>query len=402
MRFRYRALDASAQQLTGTLEAADAADAARQLLRQGLKPLQLSAEGPGHAAPAARQRAKPIKVQDRVVALQELATLLKAGVTLDEALESLASGHAHSGIGPVMRKTLQAVRAGQSLHDALASSGIGLASYLMTLVKVGEASGSLDEALQDAAKQLEFERRTAQDLRNALIYPSVLVGAGVLAVLIIFLGVIPKFAPLLKNTRSEVPEFSLWVIGSALFLKAHLLELGLLLGVSIAALVTVLLRASVRQRLLGAMARWPVLGPWLRDAEVGRWAMLTGTMLRNRVPLLDALRLSRGAAGLPEFDLLLGSAVRQLESGQTLYDTLRHSDWIPASRLNLIKVGERAGTLDAMLLSLGTIQSESARDRQKQAMTLIEPVAILLIGAVIGVLMISVMMAITSLNSGAV
>jgi general secretion pathway protein F len=400
-RFKYRALDARGQQLSGQLEAASEAEAARQLLRQGLKPLELSGSAPQAAASGVGGR-RAITVQDRVVALQELATLLKAGVALDEALDSLATGHAASGIGRAMVTTLGAVRAGQSLHDALAGSGLGLAPYLMTLVRVGEASGRLGDALQDAAAQLEFQRRTAQELRNALIYPTVLVVAGVLAVLIIFLGVIPKFAPLLKNTRGQVPEFSVWVIQSSLFLKTHLLAVGLGAGAVLGGAVAMLSRAQVRARLMDRLALAPVVGPWLRDAEVGRWALLIGTMLRNRVPLLEALRLSRGSASLTEFSLLIGSAVRELENGRSLYDALRQSPWIPAARLNLIKVGERSGTLDAMLISLGTMQSESARERQKQAMSLIEPAAILIIGAVIGVLMISVMMAITSMNSGAV
>ncbi len=401
-RFKYRALDARGQQLSGQLEAASDAEAARLLLRQGLKPLQIIGSEPATGPRAGAAGRKTITVQDRVVALQELATLLKAGVALDEALESLAGGHASSGIGRAMHKTLAAVRAGQSLHDALLDSGLGLAPYLMTLVRVGEASGSLDEALHDAAAQLEFQRKTAQELRNALIYPTVLVVAGVLAVLIIFLGVIPKFAPLLKNTRGQVPEFSMWVIQSALYLKTHLLPVGLGAGALLGGAGALLARPQVRAQLLNRLAQAPVLGPWLRDAEVGRWALLTGTMLRNRVPLLEALRLSRGAASLGEFGLLLGSAVRELENGRSLYEALRQSHWIPAARLNLIKVGERSGTLDAMLISLGTMQSESARERQKQAMTLIEPAAILIIGAVIGALMISVMMAITSMNSGAV
>jgi general secretion pathway protein F len=229
-----------------------------------------------------------------------------------------------------------------------------------------------------------------------------LVFAGLLAVLIIFIGVIPRFAPLLKGTRAQVPEFSVWVIETALFMKTHSLMLGLAAGLAAALLAALFARAAFRQALLERMAMLPVLGPWLRDAEVGRWAMLMGSMLRNRVPLLEALRLSRGALRLHDFSMLIGSAARDLEQGRTLYDSLRQSPWIPPARLNLIKVGERSGSLDAMLSSLGSMQAEAARERQKRAMALIEPIAILLIGGVIGVLMVAVMMAITSMNAGAV
>jgi general secretion pathway protein F len=402
--FKYRAQDAAGHIVSGQLEARDEAQAARELIRQGLRPLELRSPEAAATVAASRQgvRRRSITVADKVVALRELATLLKAGVVLDEALDSLASGHASSAMGVSMGRALKAVRAGQSLYEAVLASGLNLPEYLLTLIKVGEASGQLAAALADAAEQLDLSRRLAQELRNALIYPTVLVTAGLAAVLIIFIGVIPRFAPLLKGSRANVPEFSMWVIETAVFMKANLLWLSLAALAVGMAVVLVFSRSALRQALMDRLAQAPVLGPWLRDAEVGRWATLMGSMLRNRVPLLEALRLSRGAAGLRDFGVLIASAARELEHGRSLYESLRHSHWIPAARLNLIKVGERSGTLDAMLTSLGSMQSEAARERQKQAMALIEPVAILLIGAVIGVLMVSVMMAITSMNTAAV
>ena len=185
--------------------------------------------------------------------------------------------------------------------------------------------------------------------------PCVLVGAGLLAVFIIFLGVIPKFAPLLR-AAAVVPEFSVWVIETAVFFKANVLFISLGLAAVVGLVVYALLQPEVRRRLMDRLSRAPVLGAWLRDAEVGRWASLTGAMLRNRVPLLEALRLSRGATALSEFEVLLSSAVRALEGGRSLHDALSHSPWIAPARLNLIKVGERAGNLDAMLSSLGKLQ----------------------------------------------
>ncbi|MGQ3050322.1 MAG: type II secretion system F family protein [Roseateles sp.] len=401
--FSYRAQDAAGHMVSGQLEARDSSQAARELLRQGLTPLDLKAlDAPPEAVmPQAGRVPGRLTLADKVVMLRELSTLLAAGVSLDEALVSLASGHTGGAMGNVMARASRTVREGGSLHDALQASGLCLAEHLMTVVRIGEASGDLATALNDCAEQLDVSRRMGQELRNAMVYPTILVVAGLLAVLIIFIGVIPRFAPLLRGARRQMPEFSVWVIETAVYMKAHVLELGLGMGILAALLVTLLARPSFRRALLERAATAPVLGPWLRDAEVGRWALLMGTMLRNRVPLLDALKLSRGALQLREFSLLIASATRELEHGRTLYDSLRHSAWIPPTRLNLIKVGERAGSLDAMLTSLGSMQAEAARERQKRAMSLIEPIAILVIGAVIGMLMVAVMMAITSMNTGA-
>lgn len=401
--FSYRAQDGTGRVVSGRIEAPTAADASRELIRQGLQPLAIDAPKTGTSnRTALTWRANTaLSAADRVVAMRELSTLLKAGVPLDEALESMLSGYAESALGPVMQRTLQAVREGQSLHAALQASQMGLPPHVLTLVKVGEASGQLAATLLDGAEQLEFARKSVQDLRSALIYPAVLMSAGTLAVLIIFLGVIPKFAPLLRSARGEVPAFSAWLIETAVAMKAQILWIGLGTAAVIGLVAVLLSRADVRQRLLDGLSRVPTLGPWLRDAEVGRWALLMGTMLRNRVPLLEALKLSSGAISLSDFGLLMSSVTRDIEQGRSLHDSLRHASWIPASRLNLIKVGERAGTLDEMLTSLGQMQSEGARERQRTAMALIEPAAILLIGSVIGGLMISVMMVITSLNGSA-
>lgn len=397
-RFQYRALDSRGQTLVGQIEAVSETEVARDLIRQGMTPLSVKAMDV-QLAPVAARSGK-VGAIDRIVLLRELATLLKAGVTLYEALASLSSGHATGATGAGLARVHLEVRSGKSLHDALRDSGLQFPPYVLTLVRVGEVSGELGQALGDAAEQLDAERRVLAEMRNALIYPAVLVVAGLLAVLIIFLGVIPKFAPMLKSARSQAPDFSMWVIESAVYFKAHLLPIGLAAGALVGSAVASLSRPAVRQSILDLLSRSRLLGPWLRDAEVGRWAMLTGTMLRNRVPLIEALKLSRSATRLRDFDTLLASVVRSIEDGRSLHEAIGHGPWIGPSRLNLVRVGERAGSLDAMLLSLGVLQSEAARERQKTALALIEPVAILLIGAVIGVLMVSVMMAITSMNNG--
>lgn len=400
---RYRAQDSAGRELKGVLELDNEAQAVRELKRQGLRPLSVALDAPPAVPPMPSRggRAGRIGVQDRATLMQELGTLLRAGVVLDEALASLAAGYTGTPLAPVLSRALAAVRAGASLSQALAGTTLGLPPAVSTLVRVGEASGQIAEALLDGAEQLAQAHKLRQELRNALTYPAVLVGAGTLAVLIIFMGVLPRFAPLLRSARGEVPAFSVWTIETAVFLKANALAVGLGVAALLAVLVAVLGRPSVRARLMDALAGTRLLGPWLRELEVGRWATLMGAMLRNRVPLLEALQLSQQGSELSGFRSALVTAARDLQQGKTLHAGLAQSGWIAPARLNLIRVGERTGSLDAMLASLGGLQLDAARQRQKTALALIEPLAILLIGAVIGVLMVAVMMAITSLNAGA-
>ncbi len=396
--FTYRALDGDGASRNGVLVAADEATAIRTLLQQGLTPVSVTAAvAIDTTRPAAGSAG--VGATDRIALVQELATLLGAGISLGEALPSLAEAYAAQPLGPALAGLDRAVRSGERLSAALAASPLGLPPYVLAMTEAGEASGDLAAALRDAALQMDHERRIGTELRNALVYPAVLVSAGVLAVLVIFVGVVPRFASLLKSSRADVPALSRWIIESGLFVKQHLLAFGVGSAALILLAAALLSDPRVRASLLDALSRAPVLGPWLVRLEIGRWTTVLGQLLGNRVPIITAIGLSSGALRLKRLREDLAGAPRELERGRTLSDVLAGLAWFPAARLNLVKVGERSGELPRMLATLGAMETEAARTLQKRALSLIEPAAILIIGAVIGVIMVAVMMAITSLNT---
>jgi general secretion pathway protein F len=395
MRFDYDARDASGQPHGGQLEAADAAEAMARLAGQGMTPVSLRART---TAPAKRLARGAVRQADQVMLLRELATLLTAGVSLGEALPSLAQAYDGQTLGVPLARMEADVRGGGRLSDALRIDSLRMPAYVIALAQAGEASGDMARALQESAEQLELSRKANEDLRSALIYPSVLVGAGSLAVFFIFVGVVPRFANLIKGSR-DVPEMSRWVIESGVYVRGHLLESLLVLFALGATVVAALSREATRRALLQTLQRAPVVGPWLVNAEVGRWATVLGTLLSNRVPILTAMELAQGVLRLDLLRLGLERATKGIQQGQTLSAGLETQAWFPRTRLNLIRVGERSGELPKMLLALGHSQTETARTLQRRMLTLIEPVAILVIGAVIGFVMVAVMLAITSMNT---
>ena len=397
--FSYRAFDSAGELRQGVVVASDEAAAIRDLLQQGLQPVSVAAPGAGPAPAVAVRGRGAVSAADRVSLVQELATLLGAGISLAEALPSLAQAYASHPLGEPLAAMDRDVRAGQRFSAALARSRLGLPAYVVALAEAGEAGGELAGALRDAATQMEYERRIGQELRNALVYPAVLVLSGLLAVMVIFVGVVPRFASLLKSSRSEVPEISRAVIEAGLFVKQHLLTFGLGAAVLALGAVVLLSRPGVRAAVLDALSRAPVLGPWLLRLEIGRWTTVLGQLLANRVPIISALKLSSGALRLRRLRDDLAAAPRELERGRTLSDVLGGLAWFPATRLNLVRVGERSGELPRMLATLGAMETDAARTLQKRALALIEPLAILIIGAVIGFIMVAVMLAITSLNT---
>lgn len=395
-RVRYRALDAQGGTRSGELEAIDEAAAARALLSQGLTPLHLE---PLQTLRVSRRSRRPPSAIDRRVFLQELATLLQAGISANEALPSLTRAYEGQVLGAVAARLDADVRAGHSIAQSMRRCGLGLPPFAQALVDAGDATGHLGEACADAAAQIEHDQRVRAELRNALIYPSILVGAGAVALLIILIGVVPRFAGVLRNPRADVPLMSRWVIESGVYLQQHWLQLGLAVA-GVLLLLALLMRTPAAQaRIQAWICGVPGLGPWLIEAETGRWAQLLGSLLANRVPVIKAMKLAAAIVGLAPVRLALNRATRELEAGISLSSVLARETWFPPTRLNLIRVGERSGELATMLTRLGVMQIEGARQRQKQLLAVVEPVAILTIGTVIGFIMAAVMMAITSLNT---
>lgn len=397
MRFDYTARDTAGGTHSGQLDAPDTAAAMAELGRQGLTPVKLTAQAAA-ARPQPRLRARPISVADQTVLLRELATLLGAGVSLGDALPSLAQAYSGQSLGAPLAAMDAAVRGGGRLSDALRIDALRMPVYVIALAQAGEASGEIARSLEDAAEQMELSRKAAEDMRSALIYPSVLVSAGALAVFFIFVGVVPRFANLIKGSR-QVPELSRWVIESGVFVRAHLLESALLLAAVIGVLAFGLGQPRTRHWLLQRMQVLPVVGPWLIQGEIGRWATVLGSLLTNRVPIVTAMELAHGVLRLDMLRSGLERATRGLQQGQSLSAGLESQAWFPPTRLNLIRVGERSGELPRMLLALGHSQRDAAALLQKRMLGLIEPIAILLIGAVIGLVMVAVMMAITSFDT---
>lgn len=393
--FEYRALSADGQPVVGTLTAESEKAAFRVLQERNLVPLELIA-----AIPAVRRGAgKQSSFEDRYLVLRELATLLHAGIPLAEAIHAIADAHGESEIGDCFHGVQQALRQGKVLSLALRESSLSLPEYAFQLVVAGELTGRLAPALHGVVDQMEYEEKIRQETRNALIYPGVLVVSGVLAVLFVFVFVAPKFAGLLKGSRvANIPAISVWVIGTGLFVKQHLLAVFMGVVTLLGAVVAGARTDGGRKTARLLLARLPILGNWIHDVEIGKWAATLSTLLGNRVPIVQAMELSQHGVSIDAVKGKLQSALRDIRAGKTLADALAAQNLLDPLGLNLVRVGERSGELPNMLRTFAGLRENAARNRIKRFLLLLEPLAILLIGSVIGFIMVAIMLAITSLS----
>ncbi len=394
--FRYEAIDAGGASVEGRIQAQDDQDAMTQLRSQSLTPVALTrtaAVAPG----GARGR---ITDTDKILLMRELATLLRAGIPLADAVRSLADARPGTSAGDAMQRGWRTLNEGRPFVEALAAMRIEFPTYVSQLAATGEMTGKLGQSLTDAMKQMEYDERVRQELRNSLTYPVILVVAGLVAVLFVFLFVVPRFATMVKGSHGvEIPLISLWVINVGLFLKANLLLVALVIAAAVAALAASLRTAQGRVAWLTRLSRLPLLGDWLIEAETGRWATTFGTLLTNRVPILAAIELSTQGLRFAKMRHSMQLVLRDVRGGDTLADAVARYGVVTATGVNLIRVGEKSGELPQMVATLGELHSEMGRNRMKRFLLLLEPAAILIIGGMIGFIMVAIMLAITSIST---
>jgi general secretion pathway protein F len=406
--FRYEAVDARGGTVEGQMEAASAQEVLMKLAEQALTPVKLTDQS-GDSAENASKRpsslgfggSSKVAVGEQILLIRELATLLRAGITLVDAVDSLAMSRVNTPAGDGLRRAHRSLNAGSPFVKALEETKIAFPPYVAQLAATGEMTGKLAGALADAAKQMEYDERVRQEMRNSLTYPIILIVAGIAAVLLIFLFVVPRFANLVKGSRAaEIPEISLAVIHIGVFLQTHWLWF-FLGALAVAGLFYLSVRdLDGRTKWLTRLSSFPLLGAWLTEAEIGRWATTLGALLGNRVPILAALELSANGLRFPKMRDRVNLVIREVRGGSTLADAAAKYALVGATGVNLIRVGEKSGELPQTVSTLGELSMESGRNRMKRFLLLIEPMAILTIGAIIGVIMIAIMMAITGLNTG--
>ncbi len=400
MAYQYEASSADGRLVKGQIEAPNETDAMRLLKQQGLTPIALHAI----ESPAARQASgrRVVSAQDKMLMVRELATLLAAGVPLVEAIQSMSEAAGASPVGQASTQIYHVLRGGGNLSRALTSCGISFPDYLIQLVSAGEMTGKLASSLHHGANQMEYEEKIRQEMRNALTYPTVLAVSGVLATLLIFIVVVPKFAGLLKNSKGKLPDISVWVLQTGMFVKEHLLILGAGVAIAVFFLASLFSRPQVRQKFWDGLARMPLIGAWLIETEIGRWAGMLSTLLENKVPIVRAMELAQGGVQISLLKQQLGLAVKDLKGGKSLAESLGMHRTLNPMGLNLVRVGERTGELSTTLKTLSVLHTNAGQERMKRFLIMLEPITILLIGSVIGLIMAAIMMAITSLSDIAV
>jgi general secretion pathway protein F len=394
--FRYKAVDGNGVLLQGELDAATEQDVFLRLKAMGHAPISAELRGRSWQwlrLPQRRRRVLPVARFAR-----DVGTLLAAGVALERALSMLVDMAQSPREAAVISELLDAVRNGQPLSAAMERHGAVFSRFHVNMVRAGEASGALDKVLlrlADAAEQVDALR---DSVKTALIYPSLLVLVTGASLMILMTFVVPQFTVLFTDMGRELPLPTRIVSAAGEWLRGYwwLLLLALFALFRLAQWQWSAPRSRYRWEL--RLARWPLLGDVLLKLQMALFARTFATLLGNGVPLLAALQIVRETLASHVMQEAVGEVAAGVKDGGTLAGQMAQAARFPALAVHLVRVGEETGQLEGMLLRLAEIFEREVRTAVQRALALLEPVLIIGLGVIVGGIIMSILVAILSIN----
>ncbi|WP_116367413.1 type II secretion system F family protein [Parahaliea mediterranea] len=394
--FVYKAIGRDGKATEGGIEADGLEIASRQLRSQGLTLLKLE---PGMAAAnSARASGKGPGRQDVLSMTTELAVLLRAGLPLDRALKVLIDMAAEPAMNGLLNDLLKDVKGGKSLSQALVPHDKVFGSFYINMVRSGEASGHLSSVLDRLVEYLENAKANRDAVVSALIYPAILLVVSVLSIFVMLGFVVPQFESLFEDMGDALPALTQMVIAGADFVKNWGWLLALL-AIGLGFYLRNWLRSDAgRASLHRSMLKLPVVGGIVFEFEVSKFARTVGTLVGNGVSLLKAISIAIDTVDNTVIKESLQVLPPAVKAGKRMSVALDETGMFTPMVIQMTRVGEESGSLDKMMLELAKVFDDHVQSGVKRGLTLLEPVLILGMGAIIAVIIIAILMGILSVN----
>jgi general secretion pathway protein F len=399
--FYFKAVASDGQLRTGSIHAETERWVAQELRRQGLTPVFVGTE-PKKSFELKLPGFSGAKRRDVLFFTQELSTLLNAGVPLDRSLSITGELTERSSFRNLVQDILRVLKGGRSLADSLATHPDYFSDLYINMCRAGEASGSLAVVFERLS---EFER-TRDDLRSYILssmaYPCLLVLVGIGSILVLMNFVVPRFAAVFEQSRIEMPLPTKLLMEGSKFLQAYGLAGLIGLFVLVVGLYVYVRTSSGRLWWDSLRLRVPLLGSALRKAETARFARAMGTLVANSVPLVQSIAIAGATLSNRRISRSLESVAVGVKRGEGIAAPMRRAGQFPPLAAHLLAVGEETGRLDSMFVRMADIYDADTRAAIRRFTSLFEPLIILVMGIIVGVLILSIMLAIVSMNDVAV
>lgn len=399
--FAWQALDQEGRTQTGVMQA-ETARAARGLLRErGLNPLEVSAVAEsakvGARAPWLGRRG--LSSVQLVVLTQQLSTLIRAGLPIDEALAALADEASDQRLRGIVAALRSRVMEGSTLASSMAGFPESFPELVCATVKAGEQSGELAEALERLAEYAEARDNLSRELIAAFAYPALLLLVALAVVTGLMTSVVPRVVEVFVNMGAELPLLTRVLIALSHFLSRFGGWLLLLLVAAVVAWRWALRNPENRRRIDAQWLRLPLLGRVLRAADTARVTRTLAVLTSAGVPVLDALRLATVTLQRLPLQDAMRQAAQRVREGTAIARALAETGAFPPVALRLIASGERSGRLAQMFDAAAIQQGREVKTALDIVRAVLAPLVILLVGVLVLAIVLAILLPIFELNT---
>lgn len=407
--FKYIARSADGKRVDGTLEAADRRAALQMLQQSGHTPLSIDQTASKAIATTGRKRFKfeagfgkktKVGARDMLLFSREMADLLSSGMTLGRALHTLSQRKGEDTKAQIIRRLRDEVVQGSALSDALRIYPDTFPQLYVSMVRAGEASGALAEALEGLCLHYERVQEARSKVITAMIYPAIVLAIGLLSVVGLMVFIVPRFAPIFDELGGTLPLPTRILMG----FSDVLIKYGaLILGALAAGIIALRKWISTPKGCLWWHARqlkWPVIRQIITANAFAHFARTLETLIRNGVPILKALTIAEETVGNSVIAREIAAARTRVTDGSSIAGPLAAGKIFPELLTDMLAVGEETGDLPGALKNIARRYDTELDFSIKVLTTVMEPVLILGIAIIIGFVAISMLMAVFNLTSG--
>lgn len=398
--FSYTLVEPSGRKKNGLVEAASREAAIQRLSSEGQFVLNIEVASAsriaGNAAQQEEKKTKGVSKADLALFTRRLSDLALAGLPLDRVLQVISEQSESQTLSDVSLAALEEVRGGRSVSDALAEHPKYFSPVFTQTLRAGEASGQFAEVAAKLADFQESEVARRSTIASALAYPALLSMAAVAVVAFLLTYVVPKLSTVFDQLKGKLPTTTVILISLSNFVTDKwMLILGGIVGSAIVyrGWVATESGALTRDTLI---LRLPGFGAMLRKSIVSRYARVLGTLVYGGVPILEALNLAGLAAGNRYFQRLSNVVESEVREGSTIHQAMRDAGGFPPVLTHIVAIGEETGDLPKMLNRVSTSLEFEVDTSLKRLTSMLEPLIIVIMGAIVAFVVLSILLPIFS------
>tara|TARA_B100000700_G_scaffold80286_1_gene90377 strand:- start:6292 stop:7521 length:1230 start_codon:yes stop_codon:yes gene_type:complete len=341
-----------------------------------------------------------IKSRDIMIFARQLATMIKAGVPMLQAFSVVAESLKNPTMSALVQDLMNDIASGTSFSDALRRHPKYFDRLFTNMIEAGEQSGSLDHMLEKVASYKEKIESLKGRVKKALYYPVAVISVGIGVTALLLIKVVPQFESLFQGFGAELPAMTRMTIALSEFAQQYWLW-----GIGLVVASIMLIRQGMRRsdaftyRMHALALKIPVIGDILDKSSVSRYSSTLATTFGAGVPLVEALETAAGASGNKVYERAVLQVRDDVSAGQQLHFAMRLTEQFPALAVQMVGIGEEAGSLDAMLSRVAEYYEEEVDNKVDALTSLLEPFIIVVLGVLVGGLVVSMYLPIFELGS---